>query len=89
MKAVSLKIFGRVQGVFFRQRTKEKALELGISGWVRNCEDGSVEVVAEGEENSLQQFIEWCYRGSEKSKVTKVDVCEVEEKKYSDFQIKR
>jgi acylphosphatase len=89
MKAVHLKIFGRVQGVFFRQRTKDKAIELGINGWVRNCEDGCVEGESEGEEKSLQEFIEWCHRGSEKSHVTKIDVSEVEQKNYSDFQIKR
>jgi acylphosphatase len=52
--------FGRVQGVFFRDNACRKAAELGVTGWVRNLPDGSVEAVFEGEEESIKAIIEWC-----------------------------
>jgi len=67
-------IYGRVQGVFFRAYTADEANALGLKGWVRNLPDGSVEAVFEGEEKAVQQMITWCYRGSPRSHVTKVDV---------------
>jgi acylphosphatase len=89
MKAVHLKIHGMVQGVFFRQSTQEKATELGIKGWVRNCEDGTVEAEAEGEEQALMRFVEWCHDGPQRADVDKVDVTPSTLKNFSSFQIKR
>ena len=89
MKAVHLKIYGLVQGVFFRQSTQEKAIELGLKGWVCNCEDGTVEAEAEGTEESLKRFIEWCHDGPQKASVDKVDVMPATLKNFSSFQIKR
>ena len=57
-KQTVLKIYGRVQGVFFRDSSRRKAKELGLSGWVRNEPDGTVQIVAEGEEKSLKKLIE-------------------------------
>ncbi len=71
-KAVHLRIKGRVQGVFFRASTQQKALELGIKGWVRNRRDGSVEVMAEGEESKIEEFVKWCHRGPRGAVVTEV-----------------
>ena len=88
-KAVHLKIYGVVQGVFFRQHTMEKAKELGINGWVRNCTDGTVEAEAEGEEGALMKFIEWCHDGPQRAEVDKVDVTPTTLKNFSSFQIKR
>jgi len=76
MKNVHVKISGRVQGVFFRVSTKEKAEQLGIKGWVRNTHDGCVEAVFEGEDQSVDQMIEWCYRGPPYSKVDNVEINE-------------
>lgn len=56
-------VTGRVQGVFFRESTRKKAEELGLSGWVRNLEDGRVEWVAEGSLASVESLIRWCRRG--------------------------
>lgn len=56
-------IKGRVQGVFFRARVQELALNLGIKGWVKNVEDTSVEVMVEGEESDVQKLIDFCKRG--------------------------
>lgn len=88
-KAVQLKISGIVQGVFFRQSTMEKARELDICGWVRNCEDGSVEIEAEGEEDLLKVFIHWCHRGPQRAVVKNVEMKNIEAKNFSQFGIKR
>lgn len=70
---VLLKIYGCVQGVFFRVETKRKADHLGLTGWVRNNSDGTVECLAEGEKNKLEQFIDWCYQGSDGAKVDNIE----------------
>ena len=87
-KAIQLKIKGIVQGVFFRQSTVEKARELDINGWIRNCEDGSVEMEAEGDENLLKVFVQWCSRGPRNAKVSEVEQLDVELKGHTGFQIK-
>jgi acylphosphatase len=69
-----LKIHGRVQGVFFRQSTCEKARELGLSGWVKNMPDGTVEALAAGPENVVNELIAWCEQGPAYARVDKVDV---------------
>lgn len=71
---VILTITGEVQGVFFRHQTKMEAEKLGLTGWVRNEDDGSVKIVAEGTEENLQKLIEWCKKGTEFSKVEKGEV---------------
>lgn len=73
MSRVYLRIRGRVQGVYFRQSTQERAIELGLTGWVRNRRDGSVELVAEGDGNSLQALVNWCKIGPAMAKVTEVE----------------
>ena len=67
-------IEGRVQGVFFRQHTQDKAFKLGVSGWVRNCRDGSVEAVFEGEKERVEQIIQWCNRGPSEASVKGIRV---------------
>ena len=89
MKSIHLKIHGLVQGVFFRQSTQQKARELGISGWVRNCEDGTVETQAEGDETALQRFVEWCHDGPQRAEVDRVDVTPAALKNFSGFEIRR
>lgn len=71
---VEIKVRGLVQGVFFRQGAKRIAEELGVTGWVRNEDDGSVRVVAEGEEERLQKLVEWCKKGTEWSRIDRVEV---------------
>ncbi len=69
------KIYGRVQGVFFRDSSQRKAKELNLSGWVRNEPDGTVQIVAEGEEKDLKELIEWCRAGGiEHARIDKVDI---------------
>ena len=65
---------GRVQGVFFRSRTKHEADAVGVKGWVLNRSDGRVEAVFEGEEAAVRKMIEFCKRGPPGAKVVKVDI---------------
>ena len=75
MIKVHIKIHGTVQGVFFRAHTQEKAEQLGdVTGWVANNADGTVEVVAEGPENKINDLIDWCHGGPSTAHVEKVDV---------------
>ena len=69
---VHLKINGRVQGVYFRASTAEQARRLGLTGWVTNCPDSSVEVVAEGEREELKKLISWCRNGPPGAQVKEV-----------------
>ncbi|MGH7771885.1 MAG: acylphosphatase [Candidatus Binatia bacterium] len=77
---VHLWIEGMVQGVFFRASTQEKATRLGLKGWVKNCPDGSVEVVAEGEKEKIDNFVRWCHQGPAHAHVHNVRV------QWEDFQ---
>ena len=67
-------ITGRVQGVWFRAETKRTADQNGVTGWVRNRRDGSVEALFEGAEESVQRVLTWCRQGPPLAKVTDVDV---------------
>ena len=69
-----LKISGMVQGVFFRAGTQDQARAIGgITGWVKNLPDGSVECIAEGEKEKLNQFLDWCKHGPAGSQVEKIE----------------
>jgi acylphosphatase len=61
---------GRVQGVCYRMAAEEEARRLGLRGWIRNCPDGTVEIVAEGDEASLRAFRDWCRHGPDFARVS-------------------
>lgn len=88
-KRFSIKITGMVQGVFFRASTKEKAQKLDIKGFVRNENDGSVYIEAEGETENLMSFIQWCAEGPESARVDRCDVSEVPQIGSQNFTIQR
>ena len=67
-------IRGKVQGVYFRQNTKQAATRRGVTGWVRNLPDGRVEAIFEGYNADVNEVIEWCHVGPAKAKVEDVDV---------------
>ena len=71
---VHVYVYGRVQGVFFRFFVKEKALQEGIKGWVRNRPDNSVEALFEGEKNKINKMIEWCKIGPPAASVREIDI---------------
>lgn len=66
-------ISGRVQGVFFRAETQQAAMQFGLSGWVRNRRDGTVEAIVEGEKNDVISLINWCKTGPPLSRVKTVE----------------
>jgi acylphosphatase len=74
MKRVHVRIRGRVQGVFFRAEARARAESLGVSGWVRNAEDGSVEAVFEGDDERVDSMVDWCRRGPRGAQVGDVAV---------------
>lgn len=65
-------VSGQVQGVFFRASTESTALRLGLTGWVRNLADGSVELIACGEDEKLGELERWLWRGPARARVEKV-----------------
>ena len=67
-------VHGRVQGVAFRHYTCRRALELGVTGWVRNLPDGSVEGLFEGDEAAVEALVEWCRSGPPAARVDRLDV---------------
>jgi acylphosphatase len=69
-----LKIYGRVQGVGFRWSMQREARKLGLSGWVRNMPDGTVEAVVEGERERVEALIGWAYQGPPLARVTRIEV---------------
>jgi acylphosphatase len=80
---------GKVQGVFFRANTEGKAQELGLTGWVKNLPDGTVESVFEGPKEVIEKAIEWCSTSQPHAKVTDVEIgweeCTGE---YSSFDVR-
>jgi len=73
-RRLEARVHGLVQGVFFRHFTRSTAQELGLSGTVANCPDGTVFVVAEGPQESLDRLLDWLKRGPELARVERVDV---------------
>jgi len=69
---IHLIIEGRVQGVWFRESTRREAVSLGVSGWVKNRLEGSVELVAEGDEAAIRNLVSWCSQGPPMARVDKV-----------------
>lgn len=67
-------ISGRVQGVFYRSTTRDRAEQLGLTGWVRNTSDGKVEAIFEGEETAIKDMIAWCHKGPGFADVSDVTV---------------
>ena len=86
-KAVRLYIEGTVQGIFFRQFIKDNAERFNIRGFVRNLEDGRVEVFAEGEMENVDSLIELCKKGPKHSQIRRVDVKEEKIQDFKEFKI--
>jgi acylphosphatase len=88
MKRVQVRIRGQVQGVFFRAEARARAESLGVAGWVRNAEDGSVEAVFEGDEERVHSMVDWCGRGPSGADVDDVDVEPEEPTGESGFHVR-
>lgn len=84
-----LLISGQVQGVFFRSETSYKAEQHSVTGWIRNLEDGRVEALFEGEQQNVNQMIEFCKHGSRRARITNVEVrWETHTGEFLDFEIR-
>ena len=89
IKSVSIIVRGKVQGVGFRYNAMKEAKELRLLGFVKNNYDGSVYIEATGEEDKIELFINWCYKGSKWAMVEDVNVSEIEKTVFNSFSVKQ
>jgi len=83
-----LMVHGRVQGVWFRRATQRTARALGVAGWVRNCADGSVEVVLEGEPERVTAAVAFCHEGPSGARVDHVDASDEAPEGLTRFELR-
>jgi acylphosphatase len=90
---ICLTIHGRVQGVYFRHHTREKALELGLVGFVKNQVDGTVYARGEGETSAVKKWVRWCHEGPVAARVDRVEISEKNLEKdpegFTEFEIRQ
>jgi acylphosphatase len=89
MMTFAITVSGRVQGVFFRASTRDKAKSLGLIGFVKNQPDGSVYIEACGEVEKLQELVDWCHQGPSQAVVENVETSEISPGGYASFEIRR
>ena len=86
---VHVVISGRVQGVWFRASARDKAQQIGLTGWVKNTSEGNVEAVFEGEETIIDEMLDWCHHGPPLAQVENVEVKKQRPSSdFDDFSIK-
>lgn len=84
-----LRIHGRVQGVFFRASSRDKARRVGATGWVRNCPDGTVELWVEGDPDAVREVEDWVREGGPKAaRVEEVEVSDREPEAFDTFDVR-
>ena len=86
-KAVKIIIFGTVQGVFFRTFIKENADKLSIAGFIRNLEDGNLEIWAEGDSKQVNEMIEICRQGPKHAQIKRLDIIDEKFQGIDGFKI--
>jgi len=79
---------GRVQGVFFRDSTRQRAQAAGVAGWVANLPDGTVEAVFEGEPDAIETLVAWMGEGPRGAEVERVEINEEEPEGLSGFEVR-
>lgn len=89
LQTISIVVSGKVQGVYYRQGTREKARELGITGCVENKADGTVFILATGTEEQLQSLVTWCHTGPPRAAVKNVLVEKQNLQTFESFFISR
>lgn len=89
VQTISIVVTGKVQGVFYRKSARDKALELGLTGEVRNRDDGSVYIIATGEPDILAIYLEWCKQGPPRAVVNGVETTEITPRIFLHFNIIR
>lgn len=80
-------VSGRVQGVFFRDSCRELATRRGVSGWVANRDDGTVEAVFEGDPAAVEALVDWCRSGPPSARVDRVEVSDEEPQNDRSFRV--
>jgi acylphosphatase len=88
VKAVTVKVTGRVQGVSFRWYAAQEAERLGLAGWVRNEPDGSVAAFVEGDDAAVDAMVEWCHHGPSYASVRHVAVTDARPTNTPGFDIR-
>ena len=89
VKTFEITVRGKVQGVFYRQSTMEKAKQLGLSGEIQNLKSGDVFITASGDETQLEQLISWCRIGPSKAEVAEIVINEIPLQTFNSFIIRR
>ena len=89
MQTISITVSGKVQGVYYRQSTKERAIELNITGIVKNLRDGSVHIIATGTKKQLDELKNWCSKGPSRAVVENIEVKELPLQSFERFSIER
>ena len=89
LQTISITVSGKVQGVFYRQSTREKAVELGLTGYVKNMPDDTVFILATGSTEQLDKFSAWCRQGPPKARVATIDIKELPLQQFPNFRIER
>ena len=90
MKHWNITVRGKVQGVYFRLTTKAVADQLGVKGFVRNQDDGSVYIEAEGDDFALDSFLEFCQEGPDRAEVEDISCIAVDEiKGFQNFEVRK
>jgi len=87
MMALHIIVKGKVQGVFYRSTAAQMAKNYSLVGYAKNLKDGDVEIVAQGNEANLDEFVKWCWQGSKSAKVMDVIVKKISSISNSDFKI--
>jgi acylphosphatase len=81
-------VHGQVQGVFYRDSCRTEARRLGVAGFVRNLDDGTVEAVFEGDPDAVGAMLDWAYTGPQRARVSRVEVSDEEPEGLTDFQVR-
>lgn len=87
LQTISVTVKGKVQGVYYRQTTQEKATALGITGTVRNLPDRNVKIIATGTKEKLDVLVAWCRQGPSRAEVSSVELTDEPLTAFDDFRI--
>lgn len=87
-RALHIRFTGKVQGVYFRVQARDKARELGLTGWVRNLSTGDVEALARGTEGKVEEWANWCQDSMRLARVDNVTRMWVSSERFEEFEIR-
>ncbi len=89
MKTNRILVTGKVQGVYFRASAKQKAINLGLNGYIKNEKDGSVLLEVEGDDEAVGEMVNWCKQGPALARVSEIDVKPLNLQSFTNFRIER